>query len=325
MLEILGLGQREEAVYRHLVEKGSGAAPELALGLGITEADAAAVLSNLTGRGLAAPSADGPGHHVPAPPAVALTGLVSQRRYELEQAEATTRALAQEYRRATSRATAHDVVEVVVGAKAVRHRFEQVQASATREVLALVSADPVVVRADEHHVEETTTGRGVAYRVVIERRAMDDRTAPSLKAAIDRRQEIRVVEQVPTKLLVADGTVGLVPLLPGSTEPTALVVHAEGLLEVLVSLFEAVWAQARPIVVAYDEAAGAPGELSPDATDLQILSLMLLGLTDPMVAKQLGVGLRTVQRRMRRLMEQTGVGTRMQLGWHVSERGWINR
>ena len=63
----------------------------------------------------------------------------------------------------------------------------------------------------------------------------------------------------------------------------------------------------------------------PDATDLEVLSLLLAGLTDASVAKQLGLGLRTVQRRVRRLMELTGVTTRLQLGRHACERGWVSR
>jgi DNA-binding NarL/FixJ family response regulator len=63
----------------------------------------------------------------------------------------------------------------------------------------------------------------------------------------------------------------------------------------------------------------------PDATDLEILALLLAGLTDASVAKQLDLGLRTVQRRVRRLMELAGVTTRLQLGWHAHERGWVTR
>ncbi len=49
------------------------------------------------------------------------------------------------------------------------------------------------------------------------------------------------------------------------------------------------------------------------------------GLTDASVAKQLDLGLRTVQRRVKGLMELTGVSTRLQLGWHAYERGWVAR
>jgi DNA-binding NarL/FixJ family response regulator len=63
----------------------------------------------------------------------------------------------------------------------------------------------------------------------------------------------------------------------------------------------------------------------PDHIDLRILSLLLAGLTDTSTARQLDLGLRTVQRRIKRLMEIADVSTRLQLGWHAYERGWITR
>ncbi|MFD7311649.1 hypothetical protein [Promicromonospora sp. NPDC059942] len=41
------------------------------------------------------------------------------------------------------------------------------------------------------------------------------------------------------------------------------------------------------------------------------------------MAKQLGTSLRTVQRRVRALMDLAGVETRVQLGWHAATRGWV--
>lgn len=63
----------------------------------------------------------------------------------------------------------------------------------------------------------------------------------------------------------------------------------------------------------------------PDTTDLEILTLLLAGMTDSSVAKHLELGLRTVQRRVKGLMELAGVTTRLQLGWHAYERGWVAR
>lgn len=48
-------------------------------------------------------------------------------------------------------------------------------------------------------------------------------------------------------------------------------------------------------------------------------------MTDASVAKQLDLGLRTVQRRVKGLMELAGVTTRLQLGWHAYEKGWVSR
>jgi DNA-binding NarL/FixJ family response regulator len=68
------------------------------------------------------------------------------------------------------------------------------------------------------------------------------------------------------------------------------------------------------------EGAAEPGV---DAADMRILGLLLAGLTDQSVAGQLDVSVRTVQRRVKHLMETAGVQTRMQLGWHAARNGWV--
>jgi DNA-binding NarL/FixJ family response regulator len=63
--------------------------------------------------------------------------------------------------------------------------------------------------------------------------------------------------------------------------------------------------------------------IGPSDEDRILLSLFLAGLTDLAIADQLGLSVRTVQRRLRRLMDLAGVSTRMQLGWHASRSGWL--
>ncbi|MBM7173866.1 helix-turn-helix transcriptional regulator, partial [Streptomyces sp. G44] len=260
-------------------------------------------------------------------PGVALGALLTQRRHELEKAELTAALLAEEYRARAAEPAVHDLVEVVTGAAAVAQRFLQLQLGAGDEVCALVTGSPVAVTGMETGAEKHAAGRGVRCRVVVERAVLDPPTGlAGLTAAIGRDEQVRVVDRVPARLVIADGSLAMVPLTSRSAEPTALVVHASGLLESLTGLFEAVWREALPLRLGEDGGTvreDAPA--GPDGTDLEILSLLLAGLTDASVAKQLDLGLRTVQRRVKRLMELTGVTTRLQLGWHAYERGWVAR
>ncbi len=220
----------------------------------------------------------------------------------------------------------HDLVEVVTGTSAVAHRFIQLRLGATEEVCALVTGNPAAVSGMDDGAQERAAARGVTYRVVLEREVL---TLPSgiaeLSAALGRGEQVRVVEKVPTRLVVVDRTVAMVPLTGRGAEPAALVVHASGLLESLTGLFEAVWREALPLRLGVDGRASEEGLPGPDATDLEVLSLLLAGMTDASVAKQLELGLRTVQRRVKGLMELAGVTTRLQLGWHAYERGWVAR
>ena len=331
MLAAIGLDEAHESAYRALVAVGAADVPDLARRLTIGEYDTERALRRLERHGLAAQSSARPGRWVAAPPGVALGALLTQQRHELEKAELAAALLAEEYRAQAAEPAVHDLVEVVTGAAAVSRRFLQLQLGASDEVCALVTGNPVAVTGPENHAEEQAADRGVEYRVVVERSVLDlPAGVTELTAALNRGERVRVVDQVPTKLVIADRSLALVPLTSRTAEPAALVVHASGLLELLSGLFESVWRDALPLRLGAAKGAaddgfteGTPDQ--PEAADLEILSLLLAGLTDASVAKQLDLGLRTVQRRVKRLMELTGVTTRLQLGWHAYERGWVAR
>lgn len=322
MLAAIGLDETHESAYRALVSVGAADVPDLARRLTLGEYDTERALRRLERHGLAAKSSARPGRWVAAAPGVALGALLTQRRQELEKAELAAARLAEEYRAQAAEPAGHDLVEVVTGAAAVSQRLLQLRLGAREEVCALVTADASFVTGAENDAKE----KAARHRVVVERALLHRPTGiAELSEALGRDERIRVVDKVPTQLVIADRTLAMVPLASGALEPAALVVHASGLLASLSALFESVWREALPLRLG---AAGTPAEQEPDGpdtADLEILSLLLAGLTDASVAKQLDLGLRTVQRRVKRLMELTGVTTRLQLGWHAYERGWVAR
>jgi DNA-binding NarL/FixJ family response regulator len=49
----------------------------------------------------------------------------------------------------------------------------------------------------------------------------------------------------------------------------------------------------------------------------------MAGATDEVIARKLGIGLRTVRRRIASLMTELGVDTRFQAGVEAVRRGWL--
>lgn len=326
VLGAIGLDETQESAYRALVAVGAAEVSDLAHRLALPENETERALRRLERQGLAAQSSARTGRWVAAPPGVALGALLTQQRHELDQAELAAALLATEYRAEAAEPAVHDLVEVVTGASAVAHRFHQLQLGAAEEVCALVTGKPVAVTGMDNESEEQASNRGVSYRVVVEREVLSlPAGIVELSAALGRDEQVRTVDRVPTKLVVADRTLAMVPLTGRGAEPAALVVHASGLLESLMGLFEAVWKDALPLRLGGGGRGVVEEGRGPDATDLEILSLLLAGMTDASAAKQLELGLRTVQRRVKGLMELTGVTTRLQLGWHAYERGWVAR
>ncbi|MEV4560184.1 winged helix-turn-helix transcriptional regulator [Kitasatospora sp. NPDC049285] len=323
MLAAIGLDEHAERVYTQLVAHGPATRAELAARCGPVPVGA---LELLQACGLVAPGAGR--RFTAAPPAVALEALLTGQRHALQEAELTASMLTEAYRSATAREgdAYRDLVEVVAGPAAISHRVAQLQAGAERELLALVTSRQQVVPADQTGAESAAVERGVAYRVVLERRALDQPgAARPLFEAMDRQQQIRVVEQVPTKLIIADRALALVPLTESATDPVALVVRAPALVTLFTVLFEQTWEWAHPLGRTGPALAVGPvpaGE--PDETDRRILALLLSGATDAAVAKQLNLGLRTVQRRISRLMSLARADTRIQLGWQAHRRGWVS-
>jgi AraC-like DNA-binding protein len=106
-------------------------------------------------------------------------------------------------------------------------------------------------------------------------------------------------------------------------EPGAVLLHRSGLLAALEALFENVWHQACPLALSPlgDGFVELEGD-GPTELDRQILACLLSGLTDQAVATQLDLSLRTLQRRLRHLMDLARVETRMHLGGHAATKGW---
>jgi DNA-binding NarL/FixJ family response regulator len=82
-----------------------------------------------------------------------------------------------------------------------------------------------------------------------------------------------------------------------------------------------VWQHAYPLELTGDGLVERDGG-GPTELDRKILALLLAGLTDQAVATQLDLSLRTLQRRVRHLLDLAGVESRMQLGWHAARHGW---
>jgi DNA-binding NarL/FixJ family response regulator len=54
-----------------------------------------------------------------------------------------------------------------------------------------------------------------------------------------------------------------------------------------------------------------------------VLELLQLGLKDETIARQLGISLRTVRRRIAMVMDEVGATTRFQAGIEAARRGLI--
>src|SRR5487761_1844044 len=98
--------------------------------------------------------------------------------------------------------------------------------------------------------------------------------------------------------------VAFIPLSLDNPGRAPLTVRPFALLEALIALFELLWDLATPINVDRQlDAATADTMPISAAVDMDLLILLAAGAKDQAIARQLGVGLRTVVRRTSKLMQ----------------------
>lgn len=141
----------------------------------------------------------------------------------------------------------------------------------------------------------------------------DWRSLAESRAAAGESQ--RYLEDVPLEFIIFgdQGVLLADEETPVGGTPDMLLVRSESLHSMLVALFAELWRRADPV---HDGAAAA--------ADLRMLELLNLGFKDEAIARHLGLGVRTVRRRLSQLMDEHGVDTRFQLGVAVCRRGLLD-
>ena len=314
--EPVEFGAAEEAGYELLLAHPAGAtAAELAREWARPE-PLIDVLAMLAAIG-AAESSDGFGWTARPPDAGLECWLTAQDR-DLERARAHAAQLAAAYRAADPGRSAEQVVEVVTGRAMIAERVVAVQRGARQQIRCL-DRPPYLDAVGTGAADLDSLARGVRYRAVYDRAALD---LPSAVADIERLvaagQVARVLPSLPAKLYLIDSDVAMLPLRTGPDGVDSMAVIAPGpLFDALSALFDGLWARALPFDLPGGGERRARGG-APD--DRRLIALLLAGLTDAAIARQLAIGHRTVQRRVAGLMAAHGARTRFQAGVQIALR-----
>ena len=320
VLEALGLDEAHTAVYRCVLQQSSASTADIAGMLSMSLPRVRPIVAELERLGLLARQASRSDRFVASPPSMALRPLLLERERGLTRAHEALVELSDLYRRSAEQRSVADVVDVVIGDESVRQRVAQLQAASTEQVRVLVLNEIALVSGEENIEEDRALARGVRYRVIVESAVLE--RPGFLTAAREMAQigeEIRVLPTLPTRMFIADDQMALVPMhSQGEDEGFgALLIHPSGLLDLVISIFEEYWRTATAFLPI---AAAGPTD---DDIDRDLLRLLLLGVTDAAAASQLGVSLRTVQRRIAELMQRAEVTTRIQLGAEAVRRAWV--
>lgn len=297
----------------------SAAATEVATALQLTDDESVSALQSLEQHALASRAELGAESRWTAVPPL-LTGqrLLVERARKLLDAQQELLTLAESHQRTARAGGAENLVEIVLGEHAVHAQVSRLLETTTEEILALVKPPFVAVRGEEAADAATKRARVIYDQSVF---VEDDDVSDMIRRPATPDVQLRVHPAVPMRLQIHDRRVAAMPLVRHDAQPAILLVHTSGLLTLAVEFFELLWNQAIPLPI-FDEHSAADGV--PDIEDRRVLGLLLGGLTDESIAHQMDRSLRWVQRRVRLLMDEAGVRTRLQLGWEAHRRGWLD-
>lgn len=314
-LKPLGVTGYDERVYRSLLSHPASTPNDLAGEIGSSPGRIDAALRRLRALGLVSRLAGRTRRYAAAEPDAAIESLVRARTAELEQVRTRSMALSALFHAAQQADSRGGAIELLDGPADLGRWFVRLQHQVRDEMLVLDR--PPYALATTNPVEPVSLAQGVRWRAVYAAEALE------IEGALEEIQRLaasgeqgRVVPSLPLKLAIADRRIALLPLGHDLASAQVALIRESTLLEALVDLFEQYWRQGVPL-----GQTEPPGELTED--DHALLTLMVGGLADNAIARQLGWSIRTMRRRSASLMSALGANSRFQAGVQASRRGWI--
>jgi hypothetical protein len=320
-LDVPGLGEEQLRLYRSLLARPTLAVADVPALLGCSPAEAQAHLDELEAAGLVVTR---DGVLVASAPGRALGRLIEAESRRLDGARGRL-----------------DALQQLLPAIEAQHRLARevpgepvaIEAIATRDVLPVIQTlttdsdgDLLWMRPDQWRLPEGHAAdrwvqdllrAGRRSRVLYPARVLEE--APDVvRRRAELGEHVRVYPQLPGRLAVIGTSAALVPNRYDLADETVLVIRQPSLVSTVTLLFEAMWKRALAV----------PGIDALDADEqsdrLLLLDQLADGLKDEQIARNLGLSLRTVRRRVADLMADLDAGSRFQAGVEAARRGWLD-
>lgn len=325
-LQDLGLTDRQVQLYRLLLSQPDLSLEGLTDMLGGAQDDVRVDLARLVELSLARVDHSRPAHVRLPDPTAAVAQLMEVVEDELLGRQRRVRdtrldlgALASGW----TEPSAGDVaVERIEDLALVRERLAELSFFTRNSVYAIQpggSISSAALRA-AHPLDQRALRRGLDMRILYEKSVLDDdANLDYLLRLTAQGAQVKLESDPVQRLVIMDESVAVVPIDPRNSARGALVVREPGLVTGMVQLFMTAWETAVPV----------PGAAVPEDVqritdeDRQILALLATGCTDETAARQVGISVRHLRRKIARLLERLDATSRFEAGVEATRRGWI--
>lgn len=249
----LGLTGYEASAYLALTRRGRASGAEVARLAGLPRQRIYDVLDGLVARGLASVEPGRPARYAAVAPQEAVTLLLGAHRTRLEQLERdaaeTIARLTPAFRAGRDENDPLSYVEVLREPAAISKRFEELEASAEREILVFTKP-PYAVEPAENVAGLHLLERRIEARSVYERSVYDDaERVTAIRRFVSAGEQARVVDDLPLKLVLIDERVAMFTMedpVAGTPGLTIMLVEHAALARLLKLAFERLWETAEP-------------------------------------------------------------------------------
>jgi DNA-binding CsgD family transcriptional regulator len=210
-----------------------------------------------------------------------------------------------------------DEVGQAIAAAAGRGRSRLIAMRApTDRIIAVASSAPDVIAQPMCNAE----GVVLRARVVYDTRLLEHADIPDALGRLGLRagaEEQRMCPDLPFTTTVIDDDQAIIDLtLPGQVGPVGILLTSAQLVRPILAVLERLWEFASPL----PRTTSASGL---DPRDEQVLAVLATGASDVTIARLLGVSQRTVERRIRSIMDALDADSRFQAGLLAKQRGWL--
>ena len=256
-LQQLGLNAYESRSYLLLLGHPRFKALELAARAHVPRQKFYEVLDSLVEKGFAQVVQEKTKLFSAVEPSLAIPGYLGRKRALLEQelmdnsraATAMIDDLSSLYSVGQGGRGTLDFLRIVTEPSQTAAEYRRMLAEVGNEYLEF-SRPPYAVDPLDEKLVKQAGAHGVACRLLLEARQLDEEHRQRLADYMQAGVEVRVADALPMKLALFDGTRGLIALLdPVITRPTwtALVFNHDGLGEAMKGLFDGHWQQGRQL------------------------------------------------------------------------------
>jgi DNA-binding NarL/FixJ family response regulator len=273
------------------------------------------------------------GHVHVYPPDVALPAFAAELERQARTSRAAAGALARVYRdaRAEGDATSDpDVFDVRLlrSIDEVNHARMEITPTARKCITRLVArsahADGIILEQPRLMRTARTIDPDLppgARVTVFESSLLDlDGGLTTLRALQEDGIDVRLAPSVPFTVIVIDETAALLDI--SNIEPSgygSILVRHGPLVRAISGLTDCIVTASSPL----PRSRPVSGHPLPSQRDLDVLALLAAGASDSVIARKTRVSQRTVERRVRALMDALSASTRFQAGVEAARRGLV--